>query len=91
MFCKTIQLLEGDPEITLTAYIHDTKQTAQDALLIIPGGGYSFVSHDREGEPIALKFSTLGMMCFELNYSVKERIITIMPAIAKKIIKRTIT
>ena len=40
------------------------------AVLVIPGGGYEFVS-DREGIPIALRFLTRGYVPFILTYAVK--------------------
>lgn len=39
------------------------------AVLVIPGGGYGFVS-DREAEPIALRFLAKGYAAFVLRYSV---------------------
>ena len=45
----------------------------RDGLLVIPGGGYGFVSMDREGEPVALNFCGKGMSCFLLEYSVQEK------------------
>lgn len=39
------------------------------AILILPGGGYTFVSK-REGDPIATKFFVKGFSTFVLNYTV---------------------
>lgn len=39
------------------------------AMLVVPGGGYSFVS-EREGEPVALDFLSAGYTAFVLNYTV---------------------
>ena len=39
------------------------------AMLIVPGGGYTFVSQ-REDEPVALKFLDDGYNTFTLDYSV---------------------
>ena len=47
-----------------------TKKFIRKPLLIIPGGGYRFVSMDREGEPAALAFMPYGYNCFVLRYSV---------------------
>ena len=47
-----------------------TKKFIRRPLLIIPGGGYRFVSMDREGEPVALAFLPHGYNCFVLRYSV---------------------
>ncbi len=38
-------------------------------MLVIPGGGYSFVS-EREGEPIALYYLAQGFVCATLYYSI---------------------
>lgn len=38
------------------------------ALLILPGGAYSWVS-PREAEPVAMRFLSRGFSCFLLNYS----------------------
>ncbi len=40
------------------------------AVIICPGGGYTFVSKD-EGEPVALFFNRHGYHAFVVNYSVK--------------------
>lgn len=39
------------------------------AMLVIPGGGYAFVSL-REGEPIALQYFAQGFDCFVLDYDI---------------------
>ncbi len=52
----------------LRAYLHEDEET-RPAILVIPGGGYEFVS-SREGELVAEKFVTLGYNCFVLTYSV---------------------
>ena len=55
---------------TMDAFLLDTeKETLRPALIICPGGGYGFVS-EREGEPIARKFNSLGFQTFVLNYHV---------------------
>ena len=38
------------------------------AVLILPGGAYSWVS-SREAEPVAMRFVARGFSCFVLNYS----------------------
>ena len=47
----------------------ETGNIIRPAVLIMPGGGYEFVS-DRENEPVALKFMNSGFACFVLQYSV---------------------
>lgn len=63
----------------LTTYIlnkntFDGKLTnkKRGAILICPGGGYSFTS-EREAEPIAMKFVAEGFNAFVLDYSVTPR------------------
>ncbi|GHV01941.1 acetylesterase [Clostridia bacterium] len=74
----TVKLNELYPEIggyecTLTAYLPDNspeieKERRRPAFLILPGGGYAFVS-DREGEPVALRLIGQGYAAFVLKYS----------------------
>lgn len=60
---------------TLTTYILEDGEFARKglkrpAVVICPGGGYTFVSKN-EGEPVALAFARLGYHAFVLDYSVK--------------------
>lgn len=59
-------------QATLTCYLPDNSTalqiSARPAMLVIPGGGYAFVSN-RESEPIALAFTALGYNAFILEYS----------------------
>ena len=70
MLHKVIALSE---HAKLHVYVSDIRMNPEprDGLLIIPGGGYWFVSMDREGEPMALTFCGTGMNCFVLEYSVQ--------------------
>lgn len=59
----------------LTCMYHATSRKISEsrtrpAVLILPGGGYGMVS-DREAEPIALRFVSMGYAAFVLRYSVK--------------------
>lgn len=58
---------------TLTAYLLDPVSVAlnrkRPAVVICPGGAYSRVS-DREGEPVAMQFLSMGCHVFILRYSV---------------------
>ena len=54
-------LLDKSPELPLNH--------KRSAVIICPGGGYSFRS-DREGESIAMRFLAAGMHAFVLQYSV---------------------
>lgn len=58
----------------LTTYCLDNNieigvKRPRSAMLILPGGGYEFVSF-REGEPIAMAFCRRGISAFVLDYSI---------------------
>ena len=61
------------PAASLDAYILDPISVAPDrkrpAVIICPGGGYELLS-DREGEPVAMQFLSMGYHAFILRYSV---------------------
>ncbi len=67
MLIKTIDLAKEYPLKggTLTCYLAD--EYVRPALIVVPGGGYEFVS-PREGEPVALEFLARGYHCFVLEY-----------------------
>ncbi len=59
---------------TLTCYLLDNykefdENRLRPAIILCPGGGYSFRSA-REAEPLAIKMLSLGLQAFVLNYSV---------------------
>ena len=78
---QTISLREEDPRVTLTAYIADERRVVRDALLVLPGGGYTQICSDREGEPIALAFLARGYNTFVLRYSVGEEAVFPRPLV----------
>ncbi len=59
---------------SLTAMLTNPENTENNrpAVLICPGGGYSFVS-PREADPIALQFAGIGYHTFILNYTVPPK------------------
>lgn len=66
-----------DKKVSLTGYILDNSPEMKNldtrpAMLVIPGGGYSFCS-DREAEPIAMLFALEGYHTFVLRYSIGQR------------------
>ena len=73
MIIKKIPLRDDDENVFLTTYINDTVSAPRDTMFIIPGGGYSNVCSDREGDLIALAYLAKGYNAFVLTYSVKER------------------
>ncbi|GEK06572.1 alpha/beta hydrolase [Schleiferilactobacillus harbinensis] len=67
-------ITEGTFTAHLTGYVIDNndemgRDRTRPAVLIIPGGGYEFVS-EREAEPVALKMIGLGYHAFILRYAV---------------------
>jgi acetyl esterase/lipase len=73
MLLEKIQLSDEGDDAYIDAYIADpTKGFTRKAILVIPGGGYSCVCSDREGEPIAQAFMPYGYNAFVLHYHVKK-------------------
>lgn len=73
MKTEMIKLYESREDVTLTTYIlQDSPELLagkkRPAILICPGGGY-FNCSDREAEPVALKFASMGYHAFVLRYS----------------------
>lgn len=73
MKTEVIRLHENREEVTLTTYIlQDSpellKGKKRPAVLVCPGGAYINCS-DREAEPVALKFASMGYHAFVLRYS----------------------
>lgn len=73
MISEVIKLYEGRNDATLTTYIlQDSPQLLaggrRPAVLICPGGAYLDCS-DREAEPVAMKFASMGYHTFVLRYS----------------------
>ncbi len=73
MQTSVIKLYENRADVTLTTYLlQDSPELlrgkARPAVMICPGGGY-FNCSDREAEPIALKFASMGYHTFVLRYS----------------------
>ena len=63
--------LSDDKRAYLDSYISDNRSIIRDAMLIFPGGGYSYCS-EREAEPIATAFLSKGFNCFVLNYRTSD-------------------
>ena len=73
-YIEKIIKIEGKEGVKLCGYIADNFEEIDinrkhPAILILPGGGYGFVSN-RENEPVALKFLAEGICVFTLKYSV---------------------
>jgi acetyl esterase/lipase len=69
MISEKIYFDENDRRVFLDVYaVAEPNTAARDAILVIPGGGYSFVSW-REGIYTALDFLGKGINTFVLTYS----------------------
>ena len=74
MNLKRIRLDEQNESVYLDAYLSDPLAGLnRKAILVIPGGGYSGVCADREGEPIAQAFLPYGYQAFVLHYTVDQK------------------
>ena len=59
--------------VYIDTYVADkVGKYTKSAILVIPGGGYSCICSEREGEPIALAFMPYGYNAFVLHYSVNR-------------------
>lgn len=71
---EKIILSQERENVYMDAYIADPiKCFKRKAILVIPGGGYSHVCADREGEPIAMAFMPYGYNAFVLHYTVDKK------------------
>lgn len=73
MHIEVFKLYENREDVTLTTYVITdspelTNGKKRPAILICPGGAYMGCS-DREAEPIALRFASMGYHAFVLRYS----------------------
>ena len=74
MLYEKIPLSDTDSEIFLEVFAAEKIEGyTRRALLVIPGGGYGCVCHEREGEPIAQAFMPYGFNGFVLHYSVGKK------------------
>lgn len=67
MLYKNIQI---DANVVMNCYISGQKEPLRPAMIVLPGGGYTNICADREGDPIALAFLSRGFNTFVLNYTV---------------------
>lgn len=73
MICEKIKLWKDDDNAYLETYILKDSQEfktgeRRPAVIICPGGAY-FRTTDREAEPVAMRFITLGYNAFVLRYN----------------------
>ena len=73
MLVQKLLLYPDREDVSLTTYVQEDSPDllngkCRPAILICPGGGY-FNCSDREAEPIALRFASMGYQAFVLRYS----------------------
>ncbi|MFA9559438.1 alpha/beta hydrolase [Evansella sp. AB-rgal1] len=73
MIYEVKKLYEDREDVTLTSYVHSDSSELlngekRGAVLICPGGAYVNCS-DREAEPVAFRFASMGYHAFVLRYS----------------------
>lgn len=66
--------LNEERNVTLTAYLQTVEGYSayvekRPAMIVLPGGGYEYCS-DREADPVAFKYLSVGYQVFILRYSV---------------------
>ncbi len=92
MIFENINLFPEDENTYLKAYICQDMNNRDDnrrkAVLVIPGGGYSSVCDEREGDAVARAFLSNDFNVFVLKYSVKPNAVNFKPLLqAAKAIK----
>ncbi len=68
--------LNEERNVTLTAYLQTIASDnayieKRPAMIVLPGGGYNYCS-DREADPVAFEYLSVGYQVFILRYSVAE-------------------
>src|SRR3970282_2118429 len=62
-------------EPTLKVFVADNKNSKNAAVIICPGGAYSLLSHDKEGDKVAAWFKSIGISAFVLKYRLPSDVI----------------
>lgn len=57
---------------TLTLYMPENVKPGTTAIIICPGGGYSFLAAGHEGQHVAKKFNEWGIVAFVLKYRLPD-------------------
>jgi len=76
-----ITLISKVRKPTLTVFLPPKDKANGTAVIICPGGGYSFVAASHEGTDIARKFNELGIAAFVLKYRLPDAQVTSNPEI----------
>jgi acetyl esterase/lipase len=70
---KTIQILHNVSKPTLTVFRPDKDKDTGAAVVICPGGAYSILAWDLEGEEVAAWLNSIGVTGIVLKYRVPRR------------------
>jgi acetyl esterase/lipase len=62
-------------EPTLKVFLADNKNAKNAAVIICPGGAYSLLSHEKEGDKVAEWFKSIGISAFVLKYRLPSDVI----------------
>ena len=62
-------------EPTLKVFLVDNNNLKNAAVIVCPGGGYSVLSHDKEGDKIAQWLNSIGISAFVLKYRLPSDLI----------------
>jgi len=64
--------LNKEEEPTLTVFLPTKEKANGSAIIIFPGGGYSFLATSTEGDPIAKAFAEKGITAFVVKYRLPD-------------------
>jgi acetyl esterase/lipase len=67
---------------TLTIYLAPKEKATGTAIVVCPGGGYSFLASGHEGVDVAKKFNEMGITAVVLKYRLPDATISPDPSIA---------
>jgi acetyl esterase/lipase len=62
-------------EPTLKIFLADNKNSKNAAVIICPGGAYTLLSHEKEGDKVAEWFKSIGISAFVLKYRLPSDVI----------------
>jgi acetyl esterase/lipase len=62
-------------EPTLKVFLADNNNSKNAAVIICPGGAYSLLSHEKEGDKVAAWFKSIGISAFVLKYRLPSDVI----------------
>lgn len=74
MTTETVYLREDNKAVKMQTFIHDDSSNViagkRPCMVVLAGGGYTFLANNREGEPVAINYFAAGFNCFLVDYSI---------------------